>query len=121
MDDIMSTRYPPELLLKGGFVPVCPALEVFEYLCFAFCDHGSKEGMEGAETSRWELETSGTTTHPHPHRSPRPCEDIACSTVVLSMASIPTCSLSVAMSLHTFRFARVSGPKGADRIDISLW
>ena len=43
IDDEKSTRYPPELLLKGGFAPVCPALEVFEYLCFPFCDHGFDE------------------------------------------------------------------------------
>ena len=43
IDDQKFTRYPPESLLEEGFVPVCPALEVFEYLCFSYCDHGFDE------------------------------------------------------------------------------
>ena len=34
VDDYISSYSTPESLLKKRFIPVCPALEVFEYLCF---------------------------------------------------------------------------------------
>ena len=35
VDEYRYSDFPPELLLNEYFIPLCPMLEVFEYLCFA--------------------------------------------------------------------------------------
>ena len=73
----------------------CPGLEVSEYLCFTVPNYNfefdglpePKGGMEGADIARWELGATGTY-HPHLYPDPHHCEDMACSAVVLLIASV---------------------------------
>ena len=79
IDDQKFTRYPPESLLEEGFVPVCPVLEVFEYLSFAFCDHGFDEPKRVWKVRRlpdgsWERQ--GPPPIPTPTAVPTPAKTL---------------------------------------------
>ena len=55
VDDYIYSYFPPESLLKECFIPLCPVLEVYEYLCFAVSDSSFEFGQLPEPQRIWKV------------------------------------------------------------------